>query len=88
MASATSTASYPQPCCQGLHSPLPGHQEAISEPLSVKYGDHGLIYKSNFLDSAVRVPLLVKGPGVVRGVCEGPVEWFAWPTGGRPPAAA
>ena len=39
-------------------------------------GDHGLIYKSNFLDSAVRVPLLVKGPGVVRGVCEGPVEWF------------
>jgi choline-sulfatase len=39
-------------------------------------GDHGLIYKSNFLDSALRVPLLVKGPGVVRGVCEGPVEWF------------
>ena len=39
-------------------------------------GDHGLIYKSNFLDSAVRVPLLVKGPGVARGVCEGPVEWF------------
>ena len=39
-------------------------------------GDHGLIYKSNFLDSALRVPLLVKGPGVARGVCEGPVEWF------------
>ena len=39
-------------------------------------GDHGLIYKSSFLDSALRVPLLVKGPGVARGVCEGPVEWF------------
>jgi choline-sulfatase len=35
-----------------------------------------MIYKSNFLNSAVRVPLLVKGPGVARGVCEGPVEWF------------
>ena len=39
-------------------------------------GDYGLIYKGNFLDSAVRVPLLVRGPGVVRGVCESPVEWF------------
>ena len=39
-------------------------------------GDHGMIYKSNFLNSALRVPLLVRGPGVARGVCEGPVEWF------------
>ena len=39
-------------------------------------GDYGLIYKGNFLDSAVRVPLLVKGPDVAHGVCEGPVEWF------------
>ena len=39
-------------------------------------GDYGLIYKGNFLNSAVRVPLLVKGPGVAGGVCEAPVEWF------------
>ena len=39
-------------------------------------GDYGLIYKGNFLNSAVRVPLLVKGPAVARGVCEAPVEWF------------
>ena len=39
-------------------------------------GDFGLLYKGNFLNSAVRVPLLVKGPGVARGVCEAPVEWF------------
>ena len=39
-------------------------------------GDYGLIYKGNFLNSAVRVPLLVKGPAGARGVCEAPVEWF------------
>ena len=39
-------------------------------------GDYDMIYKSNFLNSAVRVPLLVTGPGVAHGVCEGPVEWF------------
>ena len=39
-------------------------------------GDYGLIYKGNFLNSSVRVPLLVTGPGMARGVCESPVEWF------------
>ena len=40
-------------------------------------GDYGLIYKSNFMNSAARVPLLVKGPGVDGGrVCDSPVEWF------------
>jgi len=42
-------------------------------------GDYGLIYKGNFLNGAVRVPLLVRTPGTVsRGgqVCESPVEWM------------
>jgi choline-sulfatase len=40
-------------------------------------GDAGLMYKSNFLDGAVRVPLLVKRPGAVGGaVCAAPVEWI------------
>ena len=40
-------------------------------------GDFGLIYKSNFMNSAARVPLLVRGPGIDGGrVCDSPVEWF------------
>ena len=46
-------------------------------------GDHGLIYKSNFLNGAVRIPLLVRTPkasGVqtppTGAVCENPVEWI------------
>jgi arylsulfatase len=40
-------------------------------------GDSGLIYKSNFLDGAVRVPLLVRAPGMSQGtICSSPVEWF------------
>ncbi|MEE2753045.1 MAG: sulfatase-like hydrolase/transferase [Candidatus Latescibacterota bacterium] len=40
-------------------------------------GDFGLIYKSNFMNSAARVPLLVKGPEIDGGrVCDSPVEWF------------
>ncbi len=40
-------------------------------------GDAGLIYKSNFLDGAVRVPLLVCAPGAVQGaVSSAFVEWF------------
>ena len=40
-------------------------------------GDAGLMYKSNFLDGAVRVPLLVKRTGAVGGaVCAAPVEWI------------
>jgi len=40
-------------------------------------GDAGLIYKSNFLDSAVRVPLLIRVPQQEGGrVCEAPVEWI------------
>ena len=40
-------------------------------------GDAGLIYKSNFLDGAVRVPLLIRRPGMAGGaVCEAPVEWI------------
>ena len=46
-------------------------------------GDHGLIYKSNFLNGAVRIPLLVRlpeGPGLETPpagiICENPVEWI------------
>jgi len=44
-------------------------------------GDYGLIYKSNFLNSAVRIPLLVRTPAtrnseVAGTVCASPVEWF------------
>jgi len=41
-------------------------------------GDHGLIYKSNFLNGAVRVPLLVRTPdGKNTGsICDSPVEWI------------
>ena len=41
-------------------------------------GDYGLIYKSNFLNGAVRIPLLVRTPDSTDAgsVCESPVEWI------------
>jgi choline-sulfatase len=44
-------------------------------------GDHGLIYKSNFFDGAVRVPMLLRTPDTVGTLLAGsvnrrPVEWF------------
>ena len=46
-------------------------------------GDYGLIYKSNFLNGAVRVPLLVRTPEAsglqsppTGTICESPVEWI------------
>lgn len=40
-------------------------------------GDFGLIYKSVFLNSAARVPLMVKAPSIEGGrTCGSPVEWF------------
>ncbi|MFW5856807.1 MAG: sulfatase [Planctomycetota bacterium] len=42
-------------------------------------GDHGLIYKSQFLDGCLRVPLLVRTPATARrggAVCESPAEWI------------
>ena len=41
-------------------------------------GDYGLIYKSNFLNGAVRIPLLVRTPDTTAAgsVCESPVEWI------------
>ena len=46
-------------------------------------GDHGLIYKSNFLNGAVRIPLLVRIPEgsgletpLAGTICESPVEWI------------
>ena len=44
-------------------------------------GDQGLIYKSNFLNGAVRVPLLIRTPETMRrpvtgAVSDCPVEWF------------
>jgi arylsulfatase len=44
-------------------------------------GDHGLIYKMNFFDGAVRVPLLVRTPetarsGTVGTVNDSPAEWL------------
>ena len=40
-------------------------------------GDAGLIYKSNFLDGALRVPLVVRTPGMVGGaVSDALVEWI------------
>jgi len=44
-------------------------------------GDYGLVYKSTFLNGAVRVPLLVRTPATLNGpargsVSDGPVEWF------------
>ena len=44
-------------------------------------GDYGLIYKSNFLNGAVRIPFLVRTPETLKDVtsdriCESPVEWI------------
>ena len=44
-------------------------------------GDYGLIYKSNFLNGAVRIPLLVRTPETAKNahaasVSETPVEWI------------
>lgn len=44
-------------------------------------GDHGLIYKMNFFDGSVRVPLLVRTPETVDSpvagtVCGSPAEWL------------
>ncbi|MYC76240.1 sulfatase-like hydrolase/transferase [Candidatus Poribacteria bacterium] len=46
-------------------------------------GDYGLIYKSNFLNGAVRIPLLVRTPETsglqtppTGRICESPVEWL------------
>ncbi|MDE0086770.1 MAG: sulfatase-like hydrolase/transferase [Candidatus Poribacteria bacterium] len=44
-------------------------------------GDYGLIYKSNFLNGAVRIPLLVRTPDTLKNavsdsICESPVEWI------------
>ncbi|RKU19571.1 hypothetical protein C6500_10380 [Candidatus Poribacteria bacterium] len=46
-------------------------------------GDYGLIYKSNFLNGAVRIPLLVRTPNgsglqtpPTGTICESPVEWI------------
>ena len=40
-------------------------------------GDADLIYKSNLLDGAVRVPLLIRAPGKAASrVSHAPVEWF------------
>ena len=46
-------------------------------------GDYGLIYKSNFLNGAVRIPLLVRIPKAsgfqtppTGQICESPVEWI------------
>ena len=46
-------------------------------------GDYGLIYKSNFLNGAVRIPLLVRlpeGSGLetppTETICESPTEWI------------
>ena len=40
-------------------------------------GDFGMVYKSNFLNSAAKVPLMVKAPGVAGGrTCDAFVEWF------------
>ena len=44
-------------------------------------GDYGLIYKSNFLNGAVRVPLIVRTPETVRKntseiTCDSPAEWI------------
>jgi len=44
-------------------------------------GDCGMVYKSNFMDAAVRVPFIVKAPaalGVTQAgnVCAAPIEWL------------
>jgi choline-sulfatase len=37
-------------------------------------GDHGLIYKENFLAASVRIPMLLRVPGARATVCDAPVE--------------
>ncbi len=41
-------------------------------------GDYGLIYKSNFLNGAVRIPLLVRTPDNANAgsICDSPTEWI------------
>ncbi len=41
-------------------------------------GDYGLIYKGNFLNGAVRIPLLVRTPDTTYAgsICDSPVEWI------------
>ena len=41
-------------------------------------GDYGLIYKGNFLNGAVRIPLLVRTPDSTNAgsICDSPVEWI------------
>lgn len=48
-------------------------------------GDYGLLYKGNFLESAARIPFLIKTPTsateslgstVHRKICASPIEWF------------
>ena len=41
-------------------------------------GDYGLIYKSNFLNGAVRIPLLVRTPDATNAgsICDSPTEWI------------
>ena len=41
-------------------------------------GDYGLIYKSNFLNGAARIPLLVRTPDNTNAgsICDSPVEWI------------
>jgi len=46
-------------------------------------GDFGLLYKGNFLESAVRIPFLIRTPetaagsgGTTRRICASPIEWF------------
>ncbi len=44
-------------------------------------GDYGLIYKSNFLNGAVRIPFLVRTPETLKldasdRICDSPVEWI------------
>ena len=44
-------------------------------------GDYGLIYKGNFLNGAVRVPLIVRTPETLKEnhsniTCDSPVEWI------------
>ena len=41
-------------------------------------GDYGLIYKGNFLNGAVRIPLLVRTPDNANAgsICDSPTEWI------------
>ena len=44
-------------------------------------GDYGLVYKSNFLNGAVRIPFIVRTPDTLKNfernpICNSPVEWI------------